>query len=228
MSGTGRNVKGRALGRLESYRQLKRAIPGLDNIYTIIPTLIHGSNNDTPSILIIGAGGGREIEVIKRSGALGQVTAIDPSAENLNLARAVTGSDSNIKLINGTMDILPHGETFDIITSLFVMHHLPDDCEKLEYLRSIKKHLAKSGVLIHADACLEEARELERLVSYFEATSDALGIPDEIVSLELSSIKNLPLISEERTYELFAQSEIFNPQVVFRTLWYRCWVGKNT
>jgi tRNA (cmo5U34)-methyltransferase len=122
---------------------------------------------------------------------------------------------------------VPEGETFDIVTSLLVMHHLPDDGEKLAYLRSLRKRLAPGGRLIHADACFDDRADFDWLIPVFEAHARIFGIHADAVRLERTSILNLPVVSGDRTRALSLEAGLTEPREVFRSLWYRCWVSKG-
>jgi len=208
--------------RQAMYKEMQRAIPGLDAMYRLVHALIASHDNEVPHVLVVGAGGGREIEELRNSSAVGSITAIDPSARNLETAR---GASPQVRFIVGTADDLPDAERFDIVTSLLVMHHLPDDSNKLAFLKGLRERLAPGGQLIHADVCFCESAEFHNQVPAFLAHADIFGISAEAVRLELDAIPNLAVVSGDRTQVLFSEAGLSEPREVFRTLWYRCWVS---
>lgn len=210
------------------YREIQRAIPGLDAMYRLVHALIASRGQEVPHVLVVGAGGGREIEEFRSSDAIGGITAIDPSARNLEAVRTVAGTSGaspEVSLIVGTVDDLPDGDTFDVVTSLLVMHHLPDDGSKLTYLRGLRNRLAPGGRLIHADLCFDESDDFAELIPAFRAHADIFGVSADAVRLELDAIPKLPVVSGDRIRVLFSEAGLTEPQEVFRTLWYRCWVS---
>ena len=214
--------------RQAMYREMRRAIPGLDAMYRLVHAVIASHAQEAPRVLIVGAGGGREVEELLNSSAAGRITAIDPSDRNLDMARAVArdhGATLEVRFIVGTVDDVPDGETFDVVTSLLVMHHLPDDGTKLAYLKGLRNRLAPGGRLIHADVCSGESEELGRLTPTFEAHADIVSVSADAVRLELDAIPNLLVVSADRTRHLFAEAGLAEPQEVFRTLWYCCWIS---
>ncbi|MAQ86353.1 MAG: methyltransferase type 12 [Maritimibacter sp.] len=222
------NTRGSITDRHAMYKEMQRAIPGLDAMYRLVHALIASHSNEAPHVLVVGAGGGREIEEFRNSNAIGGITAIDRSARNLETARAAVGvsaASQDVSFIVGTVDDLPDGETFDIVTSLLVMHHLPDDGAKLTYLRGLRNRLAYGGRLIHADVCFDENEDLDELTPAFRAHADIFGVSADAVRLELDAIPNLPVVCGERTRVLFSEVGLTDPQEVFRTLWYRCWIS---
>jgi tRNA (cmo5U34)-methyltransferase len=210
------------------YREMQRAIPGLDAMYRLVHALIASHGDKAPHVLVVGAGGGREMEELRNSDTIGGITAIDPSARNLETVQAVdgaSGASPHVRIVVGTVDDLPDGETFDIVTSLLVMHHLPDDGSKLTYLRGLRNRLAPGGRLIHADVCFDESEEFGELIPAFRAYADIFGVSADAVRLELDAIPSLPVVSVDRTHTLFSEGGLTKPHEVFRTLWYRCWVS---
>lgn len=139
--------------RRAMYQEMQRAVPGFDGMYQLVHALIASHSNNAPRVLVVGAGGGREVEELRGSGAVGRLTAVDPSAQNLDLARSVVEGPHatfEVRFLVGTVEDIPDGETFDVVTSLLVMHHLKDDVAKLTYLKELKRRLAPLG---EADPC---------------------------------------------------------------------------
>ena len=219
---------GQNTDRLAMYREMQRAVPGLDGMYRLLHALIASHEAEAPRVLIVGAGGGRELEELLAGHVAGQITAIDPSAENLDLARAVarkSGSSPEVRFLVGTVDAIAEQEAFDVVTSMLVMHHLKDDGAKLAYLRGLRQRLAPGGHLIHADVCFDQPAEFHRLVPVYLAHARIIGVSPEAARLELDAIPNLPVVSGSRTANLFAQAHLSEPFEVFRSLWYRCWIS---
>lgn len=216
--------------RQTMYKEMQRAIPGLDAMYRLAHAVIASHSTEAPHVLVVGAGGGREINELVNSGAVGTITAIDPSAQNLEMARSVAGvrgATPHVRFIVGTVDDLPDAESFDIATSLLVMHNLPDDGSKLAYLRGLRQRLASGGQLIHADVCLDKNEDFDGLIPLFQAHADIFDVSEDAVRLERDAILNLPVLSGGRTRDLIEEAGFSEPREVFRTLWYRCWLASR-
>lgn len=222
--------KGDSADRRAMYREMQRTVPGLDGMYRLVHALIAGCDDKTSGVLIVGAGGGRELEELAKGRFEGRITALDRSARNLDLARAVDsdhGSSLGVRFLVGTVDDIPQGERFKIVTSLLVMHHLRDDGAKLAYLKGLRDRLAPDGHLIHADVCLDEIDDFKRLVPIYLAHADIYGVSAEATHLELDAIPQLPVISGTRTRALFSEAGLTEPFEIFRSLWYRCWTSSR-
>jgi 2-polyprenyl-6-hydroxyphenyl methylase/3-demethylubiquinone-9 3-methyltransferase len=74
----------------------------------------------------IGRGGGLICEPLARLG--GQVTGLDPAMENIEAARRhAAGQGLAIDYVSGTVeDLERQGRTFDVVTCLEVVEHVPD------------------------------------------------------------------------------------------------------
>lgn len=222
--------KGQDADRLAMYREMQRAVPGLDGMYRLLHALIASRETEAPRVLIVGAGGGRELEELANGHVAGQITAIDPSSENLDLARVVVqkpGSSPEVRFLAGTVDAIPEGEIFDVVTSLLVMHHLKDDGAKLAYLKGLRERLAPGGKLMHADVCFDQPDDIDWLVPVYLAHAKIFGVTPEATRLERDAIPNLSVLSVARTEDLFAEAGLTEPCEVFRTLWYRCWISSG-
>ncbi|WP_299047157.1 class I SAM-dependent methyltransferase [uncultured Tateyamaria sp.] len=216
--------------RRAMYREMQRTVPGPDGMYRHVHVLISSDDDTTSGVLIVGAGGGRELEELAKGQFNGQITALDPSTRSLDLARDVArdhGSSLNVRFFVGTVDDIPQGERFNIVTSLLVMHHLRDDGAKLAYLKGLRDRLAPDGRLIHADVCFDEIDDFKRLVPIYLAHADIYGVSADATRLELDAIPNLPVISGRRTRALFAEAGLIEPIEIFRSLWYRCWTSRR-
>lgn len=61
--------------RQTMYKEMQRAIPGLDAMYRLVHAVIASHSSEAPHVLVVGAGGGREINELVNSGAVGTITA---------------------------------------------------------------------------------------------------------------------------------------------------------
>lgn len=217
--------------RMAKYREMQRAIPGLDDMYRLVHALIASRGSHDSRILIVGAGGGRELEELSKSELALQMTAIDPSDQNLEGAKLVarkSGLSDRLVFFKESVDDLPGQQPFDIATSLLVMHHIDDDGSKSTYLTAIRDRLAAGGVLIHADVCFDSMEEFESLLPAYMAHARLAGIDHEISRIDPEAIPKLAIISPARTQTLFREAGFTPPREIFRSLWYRCWVSRKT
>ena len=104
-------------------------------------------------IIDIGCGGGIYTKELALMGAE-NVVGLDFSKEILQAAKENCSGFSNISFIQGDAHSVPYpNDTFDIVISRAVIHHLQD---VPTFLREASRILKKNGVLIVQDRTIED------------------------------------------------------------------------
>ena len=78
-----------------------------------------------------------------------------PAKPMLDLAKEkieAAGLTDRVSLFNGLLGDLPIGKLCDGATSAMIMHFVPDDGGKIEFLRAIASHLKSGAPLVLMDA----------------------------------------------------------------------------
>jgi len=104
-------------------------------------------------VLDVGCGTGTlAIEVQQRVGATGRAFGVDPGAQQIARARSkATRRNLPIDFKVGVIEHLDFpDQTFDVVVSTLMMHHLPDDLKR-QGLSEIARVLKPGGRLIIAD-----------------------------------------------------------------------------
>lgn len=213
--------------RIATYCELLRAVPGLGETYHLVAALINSAATNDARVLLVGAGGGREIAALTACKYAPALTALDPNAQYLHVAKRVAreaGLSGSVRFIEGVIDDLPLAPRYDMATALLVMQNIADDGSKLSFLRSIRSRLSKPGLLVLADVCIDGQAEHERMVAMYRSHAAIAGIAEDTVNIELAALAHLPIISSRRTLALLSEAGFGHAQEVFRSLWYRCWV----
>ena len=113
------------------------------------------------AVLDVGCGTGTQALVAKqRVGATGHVCGIDPSASLLAGARRkAMHSGLSIDFQPGGIEQLPYpDQSFDVVLSTFMMHHLPDDIKR-QGLAEIARVLRPGGRLLVIDFMRSEEHQ---------------------------------------------------------------------
>jgi ubiquinone/menaquinone biosynthesis C-methylase UbiE len=121
-------------------------------------TIDNASLRPGESLLDVGCGtGGVTIPGKRRIGQNGKAAGIDPSPEMIAVASEKAGKaglDINFRL--GVIEALPYpDESFDVVTSSLMMHHLPEDLQ-VKGLAEIFRVLKPGGRVLIADAMRPE------------------------------------------------------------------------
>lgn len=140
----------------EYARQSRIALAGYDACHDLSACMLAASLDTTEPkrILVVGAGGtAGEIIAMAALEPSWRFTAVDPSAPMLEAATEhLQANDvlARTELLLGTVDDLPHAQTFDAATLIGVLHHVPGDDAKKHLLGSIHKRLKPNAPLIVA------------------------------------------------------------------------------
>lgn len=214
------------------YRRVQYVMPGVDALYRCIRAICEAQLCDTADILVIGAGGGREIEALAASPKMFQLTGIDPSEDMLVVAReyvAAANAGHRVKLIKGLTADLPETAAFDAATSILVMHFLPDDGSKEAYLAEIRKRLKNGANYFHADVTFGDRAEFEALASAMRAHAALVNLA-EVADFPPQAIAKMAfeqpissIISDARTRALFASTGFCVVAPFYRGFWYAGW-----
>lgn len=216
---------------VKKYREFQRIIPGIDGLYEALLAIFHYELGQNASILIIGAGGGREIELLSRSEQKFELLGVDPSADMLEVARSYIPADaaSRVKLHQGYVADIDPKLQFSAATSVLVMHFLPDDGEKAQYLKDIRSKLKVGAPYIHVDVSIESDKEAENCGDVIARHGERIGAPAEVrndpgkMAQEKRLAENSYVVTPARNRALLEEAgfEIVSP--FFRSLWFTGW-----
>lgn len=138
----------------EYERTVKAVNMGYDLLFTLTHAFLRALHQPALHLLVVGAGGGAEIEHFLPDNPGWRITGVDPSEDMLALARAKAahlGVSDRVTLVRGTVENLPRETCFDAATCLFVLHFLPD-AGKLALLRDIAGQLCPDAPVLVATA----------------------------------------------------------------------------
>jgi tRNA (cmo5U34)-methyltransferase len=166
------------------YEQVVRRVNvGYELVLTLTHCFLRALGREALHVLVVGAGGGAEIERFLPINPGWRITGVDPSQDMLALAQAKAehlGVVDRVTLIRGTVEDLPPEPHFDAATCLFVLHFLPDEA-KLALLRAIaaRRHsdapvLLASGARVQADDALRED-----FIGAWQQYGEQAGMPAE-------------------------------------------------
>lgn len=181
---------------------------------------------DQASILVVGAGGGRELETLGSSSKSYRLVGVDPSSEMLALAQSSVEKHAlaqRTMLIEGFVDDLPPEVLHEAATSLFVMHFLADDGAKRDLLKAIRQRLQVGAPYLHVDVCFESIEVFERLRPVYVAHAEANGLESKQAVEVARRVGTMPIISVSLLEARFTEAGFRMITPFFRGLWYAGW-----
>lgn len=213
----------------DQYEQLARKfLPGYDGLYALMRILLAERLPAQAEILVVGAGGGKELVTLGRAFPSARLTGVDPSKKMLAVAQGLTeqaGIAARVTLHQGTTDNLDTNQ-FDAATSMLVMHFLPDDGAKLDFLKAIHSRLKSGARFILADGCFDkQAADFAWHMECYQADAKLNGVPDEILTEAVKMMSTqVHCVPEERELELLRAAGFDQITRIFHALWLRAWL----
>jgi len=130
-----------------------KIIPAYHSIYELTQHLLRDKLNKEARILVAGAGTGKELIDYSQNNSHWSFTGFDPAEPMLSIARKkvmAASLDNKIFLVLGLIDDVAEKD-FDAATSILVMHFLPDDGTKLNFLKGIANKLKPGALIVLVD-----------------------------------------------------------------------------
>ncbi|UPK46563.1 class I SAM-dependent methyltransferase [Paenibacillus pabuli] len=130
-------------------------IPGYSHMHDLMERLLAASiaDNNEAEILIVGAGGGKEMTMLGKRHAGWMFTGIDPSQAMLQLSERriqEAGIGARVKLKSMTLEALPEEGVYDGATSMLMLHFIQGMESKRRFLFNLAARLKPGAPLIIA------------------------------------------------------------------------------
>jgi len=179
-------------------------------------------------VLVLGAGGGLELEAFAALHPGWRFTGVDPAAEMLKAARErvdACGADDRVELIEGLIDDAPDGP-FDGATCLLTLHFVPDDGGKLETLELIRKRLKPGAPFVLVDLCIAGDDADFRRDRYATFALNSGADPDDVAQTKARLVDVLHTVSAEREEALLKEAGFTGVDLFYAGLSWRGWSAR--
>ncbi|MBX3167562.1 MAG: class I SAM-dependent methyltransferase [Candidatus Eremiobacteraeota bacterium] len=210
----------------------KLFIPGYAALHRMTVVRLAERVPEDARILVVGAGGGFELEAFARMKPEWRFFALDPSAGMLELARnriESLAASHRVDWLQGTIPEIPR-QNFDAATCLFTLHCLPDDGSKLEALRAIRASLKKGAPFALADNCIGPGRKqreklLPRFRDYAVLSGAEPALAEAARQANFEQLKSTG-ITPRREKELLRQAGFRKWDLYYAGLSWRGWLSR--
>ncbi|MFM7360574.1 MAG: class I SAM-dependent methyltransferase [Cyanobium sp.] len=145
----------------------QQLIPGYASLALLSVALLSASplaSAQGASVLVAGCGTGAELLAARSHRPDWRLTALDPSASMLAIARSRLGEAAAIDWRCQTVEQLSGESAFDGALSVLVLQSLPDDGSKLAFLTALARSLRPGGQLVLIDLMKPERSPLQAQV----------------------------------------------------------------
>ncbi|MGE5813376.1 MAG: class I SAM-dependent methyltransferase [Acidobacteriota bacterium] len=172
-------------------RTVKAVNTGYDLLFTLVYCFLRALRDPELDLLVVGAGGGMEIERFLPDNPAWRLTGVDPSQPMLALAQAraeARGVASRTTLLPGSVEDLPAERRFSAATCVFVLHFLPDD-QKLALLRATANRLRPEAPLLVASAARVDDQSLrDDFLGAWQQHGELMGLPPERMAATIEQL----------------------------------------
>lgn len=206
----------------ESAAQL---IIGYDLLFRLTKGFLEATLPQQAEILVVGAGGGKEIVTFGSGHPGWRFIGVDPAGQMLEFARTNAnqhGLGQRVQLVHGYTEDLPADLQADAATCLYVFPFVHGDEAKLATLRAISARLKPGAPLLLVTVVEESFRDDFRSIWRSFLTENGMS-PDAVTNRDASVRKNIQPIPAARLLELFSEAGFGEVVPFFRVLWFAGW-----
>lgn len=205
-----------------------RPVPALHDLYRMMGLLLAERCGTEADILVLGAGGGLELQAQAEAQPGWRFTGVDPSAPMLDLARDRLGAfNSRIALHQGLIADAPIGP-FDGATCLLTMHFVPRE-ERLPTLLALRARLKPAAPLVLAHHSFpQDAAGKARWLGRHAAFAVSSGVPEAMMRRAVPAIGDtLPVLSPEQKEAVLRQAGFDPVELFYAAFSFRGWAAFN-
>ncbi|AUG53474.1 class I SAM-dependent methyltransferase [Thalassospira marina] len=200
-----------------------RQVPGFDGLHKMSSQLLAERMPDTGRLLVLGAGGGLELEMLADQHAGWRFDGVDPSADMLALAReTVVAHESRVSLHHGYIDDAPDGP-FDGALCLLTFHFIARD-QRLPTLKSIHSRMRKGAPLVLAHISFPQ-EEPERSLWIARHVAFAGTSPDKVEAACEAIATRLTILSPQEEEAMLREAGFENVSLFYAGLSFKGWVA---
>ena len=202
-------------------------VPAYQYMQRMAAQLLQERIGATGEVLVLGAGGGLELEAFATRSPGWSFTGVDPAGEMLKAAKervASVGASSRVQWHQGYIFDAPRGP-FDAATCLLTLHFVPDDGEKERTLVEIRKRLKPGAPFVLVDCCIDlEAPTATRALARYRDFALESGADPELVDSTCGRLTTvLNLVSASRAEALLAASGYSDIELFYAGLSWQGW-----
>ncbi|MET4173952.1 tRNA (cmo5U34)-methyltransferase [Bradyrhizobium sp. LA6.1] len=203
-----------------------RFVPGYNSMLSMAAILLGERAREDARILVLGAGGGLELNAFAQAQPRWTFDGVDPSAAMLNLAKQTLGPlASRAHLHQGYIDDAPEGP-FDGATCLLTLHFV-DVEERLRIASEIRRRLKPGAPFVAAHFSIPgDDDERPLWLSRYSAFLAAAGVePDKAAAARKAVDGQLSILAPARDEAILRDAGFSVPTLFYIGFTFRGWVA---
>ena len=204
-------------------------VPGLHDLHRMTGVLLAERVPRDARLLVLGAGGGMELEVLSRMHPDWRFVGVDPSAAMLDLARTSLGDAvSRVEFHEGYIDDAPSGP-FDAAVCLLTLHFLPAQ-ERLATLRALGSRLKPGAAFVCAHYSFPtDGAAPEKWLTRAAGFAIASGVPASRATENIARLRErLPVLSTHQDEAMLGEAGFSDIELFYAALAFRGWISTRS
>jgi tRNA (cmo5U34)-methyltransferase len=203
-----------------------RFVPGFADLHRMATILMSERVGEDARVLVLGAGGGLELNAFAKAWPGWTFDGVDPAPEMLKLAQRTLGPDAlRARLHEGYIDVAPEGP-FDAATCLLTLHFL-DRAERLRTAREVQRRLKPGAPFVVAHSSFPQAGdERGRWLARYAAFALGSGAdPAHVAKMKDAVEAHLNLMNPEDDEALLREAGFTGVTMFYAAFTWRGWVA---
>lgn len=200
------------------------------NLHYLIEILLSDLKSKS-RILCIGAGTGAEIIALAAAFPTFTFVAVEPSKAMLEVCQEriqSLGLADRCQFVNGFIQDVPEGESFDAALCLLVLHHTSEE-ERRDIVSGVAKRLKERGYFISSELSADlSANTAENVMENWKSLMRRAGISEEKIQLMPAMMKqHLGIMSPSDYEDLLKKNSFELPIQFFQSFLIRAWYAQK-
>lgn len=203
-----------------------RFVPGFADLHRMTGVLLAETAPADARILVLGAGGGLELQALASAYPAWTFDGVDPSPQMLELAATTLGPlAARAQLHEGLVFDAPAGP-FDGATCLLTLHFLSIE-DRLRTLVALRDRMRSGAALVIAHSSFDQREPFrERWLSRYADFARSSGVPHAMVERALAAVTAEPNMIDPATEASLLHQAGFSEVSLFYTAFtWRGWVA---
>lgn len=215
----------------ENYDERWSKLAPINNGLHFLSRIILSDLPVNSNILCVGAGTGAELLFLAREFPDWSFTALDTSAEMLEVCRKKSedaGISARCRFHQGTVDSLPSEIKYHAATAILVSQFILEKDERIGFFREILKRLKAGAYFINADLTSpDEEKSYVELTEAWAKMMMTTGLDLETAKQSTSQWGKMVAVSKQKEIESLILSAGFtSPTLFYQSLFIRAWFAK--
>jgi tRNA (cmo5U34)-methyltransferase len=205
----------------------KNFVPGLDALHRMASILLAEHVPAEARVLVLGAGGGLELEALAQAHPGWTFVGVDPARAMLDLAERRLGPfTKRVEFVRGYIDDAPDGP-FDAATCFLTLHFL-DEPERIRTVRAIRERLKPGAPFVAAHSSFpQDGASRDRWLSRYAAYALASGAdPQQTAEAREAVRTHLPLFAPETDERILREAGFSDVSLFYAALTWRGWIAQ--